>query len=214
MPKRGDFIKIEIEGRDEDGNVFDSTKGDIAKNIHGKEGPLLIALGKDAVISGLEEALFTMNAGEEKTITLIPEKAFGRRKRNLVKIIPTNDLLKNNIKPEPGVIIYVNTDSGRIYGTVKSVSSGRAMVDFNHPLANKKVTYNVKMVEILSDSDSKIKAIMENVGLNGTYSIEGETLKMELSKDANDYDAKKALLLIKIRTYLPEIKKFDIKEKA
>ncbi|MEM2948512.1 MAG: hypothetical protein QXG02_03205 [Candidatus Anstonellales archaeon] len=42
MVNKGDFVLMEFEGRDDKGNIFDSTKGEVAKKLRGKEKPMLI----------------------------------------------------------------------------------------------------------------------------------------------------------------------------
>ncbi|HNT61164.1 MAG TPA: FKBP-type peptidyl-prolyl cis-trans isomerase, partial [Candidatus Bilamarchaeaceae archaeon] len=79
MVSKGDLILLELEGKDAEGNVFDSTSGDIAKRLHGKEGPLLLSYGFDRIIPGLFEAIGKMGKGESREVSFGPDKAFGRR---------------------------------------------------------------------------------------------------------------------------------------
>jgi len=84
--QKGDIILVELTGRDaESRKVFETTSEETAK----KEGiassnaifkPTPVIVGKERLIKGLEEALLEMNVGEERKITLEPEKAFGERK--------------------------------------------------------------------------------------------------------------------------------------
>ena len=68
--KLGNKVKVEYEGRFEDGEVFDSTER------HGGE-PLEFVVGSGMLVSGFEKAVDGMAEGEEKEVTLKPEEAYG-----------------------------------------------------------------------------------------------------------------------------------------
>ncbi|ODS37388.1 MAG: hypothetical protein A7315_13550 [Candidatus Altiarchaeales archaeon WOR_SM1_79] len=79
------FIKISYTGKVKDtGAVFDTSDAKVAKEEGlEKKGrvfkslPLVVGAGQ--VITGLDEALEKMKEGDEKSIEISPEKAFGKR---------------------------------------------------------------------------------------------------------------------------------------
>ncbi|MFS6939009.1 hypothetical protein ACDX33_11095, partial [Neisseria animaloris] len=73
------------------------------------------------------------------------EEAFGKRQVNLIKLVPTNIFTKQNMTPVPG--LHVNLDG--IYGVIRSVSGGRTIVDFNHPLSSHDLVYEVDIKRIV-----------------------------------------------------------------
>lgn len=211
MVNKGDLILLELEGRDGDGNVFDSTSGDIAKRLHGKEGPLLLSYGFDRIIPGLFEALGKMGRGEEKEVSLGPDKAFGKRKKELVKIMSLSEFLKYRVNPEPGLVIHVDTDKGRTYGTIKSVGNGRVMVDFNHPFAGQPVDYTLKLVNVFDKQEDKVKAICEDSGVAESWDLKDGVLRMRFKElKGNEDETRKALLLISLKSRVPGLAKIDI----
>lgn len=211
MVNKGDLILLELEGRDGDGNVFDSTSGDIAKRLHGKEGPLLLSYGFDRIIPGLFEALGKMGSGEEEKVSLGPDKAFGKRKKDLVKIMSLSEFLKYRVNPEPGLVIHVDTDKGRTYGTVKSVGNGRVMVDFNHPFAGQPVDYTLKLVNVFDKQEDKVKAICEDSGVAEGWDLEDGVLKLRFKElKGNEDETRKALLLISLKSRVPGLAKIAI----
>jgi FKBP-type peptidyl-prolyl cis-trans isomerase 2 len=214
MVNKGDMVLLELEGKDKGGNVFDSTSGDAAKRLHGKEGPILLSFGFDKIIPGLFDAVSHMRKGEDKEISLSPDKAFGKRNKDLVKIMSLAEFRKFRVNPEPGLLIHVDTDKGRTYGTVKSVSNGRVMVDFNHPLASKPVYYKVKLVDVFSDPESKVKALCEDSGVVEKWSMKDGILELKFKDGlAQDKETRKALLLIMLKTRVEGLKKIDIGQK-
>ena len=66
--EKGDNVKVEYVGRFSDGEVFDKSEG---------RGPLEFVAGADQMIQGFDEAVIGMRFGEEKTVVLPPEKAYG-----------------------------------------------------------------------------------------------------------------------------------------
>lgn len=162
--KEGDFIKIDYVARLKENNtIFDLTREDIAKkeNIFDpnfKYGPIPVIIGANLVIPGLEEELKKMKVKEKKTFVVKPEKAFGQRSAELIKLIPLTEFKKKNIDPYPGMIVNINNIPARIL----SVGGGRVRVDFNHPLAGKELKYEVEIVKKITKKDEKIKAILEH----------------------------------------------------
>ncbi len=162
MPlNNGDFVLIEYTARvKETGNIIDTTNEEIAKRegIYDSNkiyGPTLVIIGKGWVIKGLEEALKEMDVGVEKEIEIPPEKAYGERDPNKVKIVSMREFRRRGLDVKIGDVI----DFGGVTGIVKSISGGRVVVDFNHPLAGKTLIYKVKVVKKLEDVNEKLKAL-------------------------------------------------------
>ncbi|MBI5459633.1 peptidylprolyl isomerase [Methanobacterium sp.] len=164
MPvNNGDFIKLEYTGKIiETGEIFDTTHEEIAEEngIHSDKktyGPLSIIVGGGHVLKGMESELVDMEAGEEKTIQLTPEEAFGERDPQLIQLVPMSEFKKQGIKPQVGMAI---TSEGNT-GIIRSVSGGRVRLDFNHELAGKNLEYQVKVVEIIEDETEKVKSMID-----------------------------------------------------
>ncbi len=176
--EEGDFVLIELEGRDVNGNIFDTTKGDLAKKLHGKEGPLLVVYGKAVLIPGLKKALAEMKEGEEREIKLSPDEAFGKKKKELIKVVPLSQFKARGVVPTKGNIVSFETEGGVVNGIVKSISNGRVMIDFNHPMAGREVIYRIKVVKVIKDEKEKIKVLLSDLGVR-EYEIEGNVVKIK-----------------------------------
>jgi len=158
----GDFIYIDYVGRVKDtGEIFDLTKEDVAKkeglySEKFKYGPVAAIIDSDLVLPGLNEALKEMKVGEKKIIEIKPDKAFGERNPELIKLIPEARFKEQDIDVAPGKFVTVN----RFRGKVASVDGGRVKVDFNHPLAGKILEYELEIVGEIKENDEKIKAVV------------------------------------------------------
>jgi peptidylprolyl isomerase len=140
--KKGDIVKIEYTGTFEDGREFDSNVG--------KE-PLEVEVGVGRVIKGFDQALEGMEKGEEKTMTIPPEEAYGPRDEKLEQALP-KDKLPKDIPYKPGVILNLKHKNGQmIMAIVKDVIDDKVLIDLNHPLAGKKLTFKIKILDITKD---------------------------------------------------------------
>ncbi len=191
MPvKNGDFIKLEYTGKViETGDIFDTTNEEVAeeKGIHSDKktyGPISVIVGGGHVLKGMEDALVDMEEGDEKTIELPPEEAFGERDPNLIQLVPMSEFKKQGIQPQVGMAI---TSEGNT-GIIRSVSGGRVRLDFNHELAGKNLEYQVKVGAIIEDDMEKIKSMIDlhypNPNLDAEkHQIEIEDDKVVISMD-------------------------------
>ncbi len=162
--KSGDFVLVDFVGRIKDtGEIFDLTVADVAKkeNVYNEKisyKPITVIVGSGLIIRGLEEAVEGMQIGEKKKLEIPPEKAFGERNANLIKLIPMSNFVEQNVDPEPGSYVTINNLNGRVI----SVDGGRIKVDFNHPLAGKKLEYELEIKSEIKDAGEKLKSVVNN----------------------------------------------------
>jgi len=156
--QKKDFIEIEFTGRVRDGDVFDSNiKKDLEKldpDVTPK--PAIICLGEGMFLKAIDDFLIGKEFGNYK-IELTPEKAFGVRLSQLVQKVPMKLFTSQKLNPYPGAVF--NFD-GRI-AKILSVSGGRVMVDFNHPLSGKNVSYEINVLRKVEDLNEKIKSFID-----------------------------------------------------
>ncbi len=159
--KENDFIELEYTGKIKDGDiVFDTTQKEIAEkaeilNPRAEYKPVVLCVGQEHILKGIDAALIGKEIGTEYTIELIPEQAFGKKKGELIQLIATGKFKKHGITPMPG--LQVNIDN--TIGVIKTVTGGRTLVDFNHPCAGKDVVYTLKILRIVSDVQTKVQAM-------------------------------------------------------
>ncbi|MFH1447333.1 MAG: peptidylprolyl isomerase [Candidatus Micrarchaeota archaeon] len=215
-PKDGDFIKIEFVGKKATGEIFDTNIEQKAKeaNVHNPEtkyGPSLVVLGKGEIIKGLEKVIVGMEVGESRTIEIMPEDAFGERKQELVRVMPLSEFRKRDMDPHPGMQLQLDN----MTAVVKSVTSGRVMVDLNHPLAGHKVIYELKLNDIVEGTEKKAMVLMEHIDITGKMTTSGDEVRVhfgpEVEKDSN-YLVKKAALADRILGHIPEVVRVKFEE--
>ncbi len=159
---KGDFVLMEMTGKaEETGEVFDTTNEEVAKErgIHREGntyGPRLVVVGEGWVLRGLDARLRGTKPNEQTAIEVPPAEAFGERDPSQVQLIPFRILRSKGINPVPGAELEID---GR-QAIIRSVGAGRVQVDYNHPLAGRKIVYDVKVTEIIEEEKAKVKALI------------------------------------------------------
>ncbi|MBD3413646.1 MAG: peptidylprolyl isomerase [Candidatus Aminicenantes bacterium] len=138
--KKGDKVKLHYTGRLKDGKVFDSSED---------QDPLQFEAGTGQVIKGVDEAVIGMEPGAKKKITIDPEKAYGDYDKKLLIDVP-KDKVPEDMKPKKGSMLRLMDKQGRaVPVTVTEVKDDAIQVDANHPLAGKKLDFEIEIVEIV-----------------------------------------------------------------
>ncbi len=176
-----DFIEVEFTGKVKGGEIFDSNiKEDLVK-LNPKENPkpFIFCLGEGMFLKGIEDYLIGKEVGKY-TIELSPDKAFGPRVPQFVQMVPSKVFTQQRLNPVVGAVF--NFD-GRV-GKVLSASSGRVMVDFNHPLAGKEVIYNINILKKIEDLNEKIKSFLTFLFRREIkFSVEDKKVIIEVEKN-------------------------------
>jgi FKBP-type peptidyl-prolyl cis-trans isomerase SlpA len=97
--------------------------------------PMTVLLGQGEMAEGLELALIGLRAGDEQTIDIGPDLAFGYVDETLFRALPRSDF-DPAMDLEAGLIIeFVNEDGDSLPGTIIDFDDDEVQVDLNHPLA-------------------------------------------------------------------------------
>jgi FKBP-type peptidyl-prolyl cis-trans isomerase SlpA len=134
----GKTISVHYTGKFDNGEVFDSSLSE------GRE-PLHTILGQGSLIPGFEKGLLGMSEGEKKTLNIEPTEAYGEYLDGLVTTV-TKDKLPDGFKV--GDVLQSNGPKGTINVTVKEVKENDVTIDANHPLAGKKLVFDIEVLEI------------------------------------------------------------------
>jgi|ETN01SMinimDraft_4_1059930.scaffolds.fasta_scaffold37714_2 FKBP-type peptidyl-prolyl cis-trans isomerase 2 len=203
--KEGDFVELEYTGRTEDDVIFDTTDEKVAREneLYNEKiayGSATICLGEGHLLPGLDKRLVGQKEGKH-TISLTPEEGFGKRDAKYIQLISTSKFIKQGFKPVPG--LQVNVDD--MVGVVKTVSGGRTIVDFNNPLAGRKVIYEVKIGKTITDVTKQLVSLMRFTFKLAQPEIKIDsdkavlTFAHDLPKEAQDLVTKKISELTKIK---------------
>lgn len=137
--KDGDNVKVHYTGSFEDGNVFDTSEG---------RDPLAFELGAGKIIPGFDKAVTGMEIGEKKTVHIEPEDGYGKHSKDMVMTVNRSEFPKD-ITPEVGHQYQTQNADGRPLNLmVTAIEGDQVTLDANHPLAGKKLIFDIELVEI------------------------------------------------------------------
>ena len=138
--KSGDTVRIHYTGTLDDGTQFDSSDG---------RDPLEFALGGGQVIPGFDSAVDGMAVGENKSVTIQPDQAYGERHEQLVQQVPKS-VLPQDMEPAVGMQLQSQSPEGQVMNLViTEVADETITVHANHPLAGQALTFAIELVEIV-----------------------------------------------------------------
>lgn len=136
--KNGDNVSVHYTGRLEDGSVFDTSLAE------GRE-PLTVTLGQGQLIPGFEDGLIDMTVGEMKTIEIEPENAYGDINPQLMSEVALSQVPEG---VKEGDMLQGQNQFGPVNVVVKEVKESTVLLDMNHPLAGKKLVFDLEVVSV------------------------------------------------------------------
>lgn len=145
--EKGDAVSVHYVGRLEDGTVFDTSEKEAAMeagiyNEMRDYTPLKFTVGAGQMIKGFDEGVVGMKVGEEKTLKIPPEDAYGEYEEEYARELPRDAV---DFIPEVGM--QLATETG-LRGIITEVGEENFVVDFNHALAGKTLIFKVKVVSV------------------------------------------------------------------
>jgi FKBP-type peptidyl-prolyl cis-trans isomerase SlpA len=136
---KGQKVTVHYTGKLEDGSTFDSSIG--------KE-PITFTLGEGQLIPGFENAVYTMSADEEKTVTIKPVDGYGEKSPEFLQKVEKSRLPQDQI-PSVGMILGVSMPDGfEMPAEIVAVDDTTITLDFNHPLSGKTLVFTIKIIKV------------------------------------------------------------------
>ena len=138
--KPGDTVRIHYTGTLADGTTFDSSEG---------RDPLEFKLGTGQVIAGFDAAVDGMSVGQSKTVEIPADQAYGAHNPEALQSFPRHKI-PDNIPLEIGTQLQLQSSQGHpMMVTVSEVTDEAVILDANHELAGKDLTFQIELFEIV-----------------------------------------------------------------
>jgi len=210
--KKNDFVELEFTGY-ANGNIFDSNIPEDLKKLNAQAKPekLIVVVGQEMVVQGLDKALENKNLNEEYESSFSTKEGFGERHRNLLKTIPLAKFTEQKINPQPGMVLALDNQPVKIV----AVSGARVTADFNNPLAGKDIKYKFKILRKVTDKKEKAEVLMKFFfRFLPKYEIKEDKVFVKLPKGLEsiiDYHKKKFTELSGLHLVFEELKAEDKK---
>lgn len=134
----GSQVAIEYSLKTDDGNVVDENVG---------RDPLRFEQGKGQILPALEEELAGLSVGDEKKVTLSPEKGYGAVNPEAYHTVPAEKIPEEARKV--GAMLMAQGANGQQRPMrVHEVKGDEIVMDLNHPLAGKTLHFDIKVVSV------------------------------------------------------------------
>ncbi len=140
-PQNGDTVRVHYTGTLADGSEFDTSRG---------RDPLSFTLGEGSVIPGFETAVAELEVGGTVTVTIPAAQAYGERIDEATQEVPL-DAFGDSL-PQVGWGVELQGPEGqRVNAMVAEITDEFVTLDFNHPLAGQDLTFDLELVQIVSE---------------------------------------------------------------
>jgi peptidylprolyl isomerase len=142
--KPGDRVRIDYIGKIEGIEGTTAEGGALCED----NGPVELRIGAQEILPGLERALTGMTPGETRKVRVPAADGYGLRDEELMIPLARRDL--PGLNPLPGQVLEMTDDHGEVFSvTVAALTSETLIIDANHPLAGKNMTFELRLLEIL-----------------------------------------------------------------
>jgi len=148
----GDRVTVAYVGRFEDGSAFAASdpavaaENGLAPDDEAERSPLSFTVGAEEVIEGLDRAVVGMAVGEEATVTVPPEEAYGEYDPDRVREYDA-ETFEGMVGQPPEVGLHVEAQND-LHGDVTAVADGVVRVDFNHELAGRSLVFDLRVLAV------------------------------------------------------------------
>ncbi|QKG91546.1 peptidylprolyl isomerase [Halorubrum sp. SS5] len=169
----GDFVRVAYTIRTaDDDRVIDTTDKETAEDAEidvdeYEFEPRIIALGAGHVFPSVEEAFIGAEVGDEGTVDVPAEDAFGEYDPDEVETVKADKIPEDS--RYPGAQVQIDNQQGHL----ETIIGGRARVDFNHPLAGEDLEYEYEILEVIDDREEQAS------GMLGMYLQEAPEVRIE-----------------------------------
>ncbi len=138
--EQGSTVKVHYTGKLQDGTVFDTSK-----NIE----PIQFVVGSGEIITGFEQAVVGMAAGDNKTVTIPCGEAYGPKREDLVAEVKRGELPPDMTLSVGQKLQIGDQESGVIVVSVVDMNEDIVKLDANHPLAGEDLVFDIELLEVL-----------------------------------------------------------------
>ena len=135
---KGRKVAVHYRGTLEDGEEFDSSEG---------REPIEFIVGDGSLLTGFERIVIGMEPGKSKTVTLDAENAYGPYEADLVIEGPRSSFPEGELKVGQSYTVHLR-DGQEAVARVLRIEGDTVALDFNHPLAGKRLTFHVRVVSV------------------------------------------------------------------
>jgi peptidylprolyl isomerase len=136
MIKEGNIVNVHYTGRLTNGEQFDSSRS---------RKPLIFTIGALQVIPGFEKAVIGKSVGDQVTVTIPCDEAYGQFNEDLNQQVPLDQLPDGT---KVGDVLQAMTENGPMEVRITEMNSDFAILDGNHRLAGEDLVFDIEILSV------------------------------------------------------------------
>jgi FKBP-type peptidyl-prolyl cis-trans isomerase 2 len=135
---KGKTAVVNYTGKLENGQIFDSSLG---------RDPFQFTIGANQVIPAFESCVLGQSVGYKTTVNIKAESAYGLVREDLIVKVPLENIPAG---VQVGQTLHAAAEGQEIAVIVKEINSDHVLIDGNHPLAGKSLTFDIEIIDIIN----------------------------------------------------------------
>ncbi len=141
-------VQMNYTLKNDNGQVLDTSE---------QRGPLTFIAGKGMIIPGLEKALMGKATGDEISVSVEPEEAYGEYQEE--KIVQVGkDQFKGDAEISVGMQVQAhNSDGSTQILSIKEIEGDQVTLDANHPLAGEQLHFDITIEDVREATEEELK---------------------------------------------------------
>lgn len=143
MAEIGETVRVDFIGRLDDGSQF--------SNSYIAGSPLEVTIGSHQVLGAFEKAIADMAPGEERTVRIPFQEAYGAYDENLIETVPRASIPHADRLPVGEYVVF-GSPAGDLRVKVLEVAEDTVVFDHNHELAGQDLTFDITLREVVRES--------------------------------------------------------------
>lgn len=132
-------LELVSAGNDESGRLIDSNFD---------KAPVSFTMGDGSLLPGFENSILGFKAGDEQSLNISSENAFGDHNEDNVQIYPCYQFPADLVIEKGLMISFSDAAGNEQAGVINDFDSEKVTIDFNHPLAGEEIIFSVKIISV------------------------------------------------------------------
>ncbi|MCY4043492.1 MAG: FKBP-type peptidyl-prolyl cis-trans isomerase [Cellvibrionales bacterium] len=121
--------------------------GDIVDSNFGKDSATFV-MGDGSLLPSFEEKLLGLKPQDKKTLVIPAAEAFGEHNMQNVRHYKRSDFDKDMELTKGLIVFFADKGGAELPGVIQGADEKEVVVDFNHPLAGRDITFTVEIVDV------------------------------------------------------------------
>ena len=131
-----------------DGTLIDTTK---------EKDPATFEFGDGNLLPGFEASIQGLKVGDKRSVMLEAAQAFGEYNDDNLQSMHRSRF-GSELNLEPGLMLsFADKANAETPGVVKEINDDDVLIDFNHPLAGRDLSFDVEIINIVEADSQAVK---------------------------------------------------------